>query len=153
VNEVARFIARGRCLRCRSTQQLTHHHVIPKALARIVGPDYWNLYASDEVDWDTLPAESRLMFQESAKRWMSLPHYTQRLCAKCHEQVHREIGILGKRIQEAQRHRCDSHCDFFKCAFWRQFDLGNLFTWFAPESELAHQPMLEDVFPPKRTDA
>lgn len=123
----------GHCLRCGSTQQLTHHHIIPKALARMVGPDYWNLYTSVKVNWDTLPAESLLKFHESAERWASLPHYTQRLCAECHERVHREIGVLDRRIREAQRHQCDSHCDFFECEFWRQFDFGNLFVWFAPE--------------------
>jgi len=138
MSDIERLIERGRCLRCRSTQQLTHHHVIPKTLTRMVGPDYWNLYASVKVDWDTLPAESLLKFQESAKRWASLPHYTQLLCAECHERVHREIGILDKRIREVQRHQCDSHCDFFECEFWRQFDLGNLFVWFAPESALVY---------------
>ncbi|NVM24119.1 MAG: hypothetical protein HWN68_20365 [Desulfobacterales bacterium] len=130
MSDVAGLIDRGRCLRCGSTQYLTHHHVIPKTLARMVRPDYWNLYASVEVDWDTLSAESRLRFQESAERWASLPHYTQRLCAECHERAHREIGMLDKRIQEAQHHQCDSHCDLFECEFWRQFDLGNLFAWF-----------------------
>lgn len=150
MNDTPRFTDRGHCLRCGSTQHLTHHHVIPKALVSIVGPEYWDLYASAKVDWDTLPADSRLMFQRSVERWASLPHYTQRLCARCHEQVHREIGILDKRIREAQRHQCNSHCDFFECEFWRQFDLGNLFTWFAPESVLARQSLLVDTFPPAK---
>lgn len=136
MSNVARLIDRGRCLRCSSTEQLTHHHIIPKTLSKIVGSDYWNLYASIKVDWDTLPAESLLKFQASAEWWASLPHHTHRLCAECHKRVHREIGILDKRIREAQRHQCDSHCDFFECEFWRQFDLGNLFVWFAPESAL-----------------
>lgn len=152
MNDVARFVDRRRCLRCGSTQHLTHHHVIPKALARIVGPDYWNLYASVEVDWDTLPTESRLKFKASAERWASLPSYYQWLCAECHKQVHREIGILDKRIWNAQRHQCDTNCNFFECEFWRQFDLGNLFTWFAPESELAHHSVLADTLPLYRTD-
>jgi hypothetical protein len=136
MSDIARFIDRRHCLRCGRMQRLTRHHVIPKALARMVGPDYWNLYASVKVDRDALPAESLLKFQDSARRWASLPHYTQRLCAQCHNEVHREIRILDKRIWEAQRHQCDSHCDFFECEFWRQFDLGNLFVWFAPESPL-----------------
>jgi len=153
MNDVARFVDRRHCLRCGSTQHLAHHHVIPKALAKMAGPDYWNLYASVEVDWDTLPAKSRLVFQRSAERWASLPHYTQRLCDRCHEQVRREIGILDKRIRKAQHHQCDSHCDFFECEFWRQFDLGNLFTWFAPESELARHSVLADASQLEKTVA
>ncbi len=131
-------IDRRYCLRCGSTQQrLTHHHVIPKSLVKRVGADYWNLYASVTMDWNTLPTSSLLAFQRAAERWVSLPHYTQRFCDKCHEQVHREIGILGKRVWEAQWHQCDSNCDFFECEFWRQFDIGNLFVWFAPESTLS----------------
>lgn len=130
------YMDRGRCLRCGSTNQLTHHHVIPRALSRKVGASYWKLFASIKIDWDTFPAESLWKFQESAKRWESLPHYTQRLCFDCHEQVHREIKMLGKQIREAQCHKCNSQCDFFECEFWRQFDLGNLFVWFAPESVL-----------------
>jgi len=103
----------------------------------MVGLGYWNLYASVKVNWDTLPADSLLAFQKSAERWAALPHYTQRLCAKCHKQMHREIMILDRRIREAQHHQCDLACDVFECEFWRQFDLGNLFTWFAPESPLA----------------
>lgn len=134
---IVRSIDRVHCLRCESVQRLTHHHVIPKTLAKIVGPDYWNLYASVIIDWHTLPTYALLKFQKSAERWASLPHYTQRLCAKCHAQVHREIRILDKRMREAQRHKCNSDCNFFECEFWRQFDLGNLFAWFAPESALA----------------
>lgn len=136
MSDISRFVDRRHCLRCGTTQQLTHHHVIPKKLAKMVGLDYWNLYASVKVDWDILPVESCLKFKESAERWAFLPHYTQRLCAECAKQVHRETKILAKRIREAQRHQCDSHCDFFECEFWRQFDLGNLFSWFAPESAL-----------------
>ncbi|PIX27477.1 MAG: hypothetical protein COZ67_02140 [Chloroflexi bacterium CG_4_8_14_3_um_filter_45_15] len=136
MSDIGRLIDRRHCLRCGSAQQLTRHHVIPKALARMVGPGYWNLYASLNMDWDALPAESMLKFRDSAERWTSLPHYTQRLCAECHNEMHREIIIVDKRIREAQRHQCDSHCDFLECEFWRQFDLGNLFVWFAPESPL-----------------
>ena len=136
MSDITRLIDRRCCLRCGTTQQLTHHHVIPKKLARMVGLDYWDLYASVKADWDILSAESRLKFKESAERWASLRHYTQRLCVECTKQAHREIKILDKRIREAQRHQCNSHCDFFECEFWRQFDLGNLFVWFAPESTL-----------------
>ena len=122
-------VDRRQCLRCESSDKLQHHHVIPKALRRRVGPDYWNLFASVQfVDCEPPPG-----YRNVADRWAALPHYTQRLCAACHRQVHREIKTLDRRMREAQRSRCQC----FECQFFREFDLGNLFEWFAPESPLA----------------
>lgn len=119
---------RKRCLRCGSTEELQHHHVIPRALRRRVGPDYWKLHSSTEfIGCD--PPEA---FQEAADRWAKLPHYTQRLCPNCHQDVHREIDLLFQRMREAEQFQCQC----IKCKFFRNFDLGNLFAWFVPDSPL-----------------
>lgn len=128
-------VDRHRCLRCGSTERLTHHHVIPRALARTVEPDYWEMSIAGDVT-----SEVRETLARASERFRTMPHYTQRLCESCHRQVHREIVILSKRKWEAERHQCNSECDFLECEFWRQFDLGNLFQWFAPESPLAASP-------------
>jgi len=123
-----------RCLRCGSAERVQHHHVIPKALARNIGLDYWNLYASGKF----VGCEPPQGFQEVAERWAALPHYTQRLCERCHDEVDHERKVLFKRIWEARR----SQCGCFDCEYLREFDLGNLFVWFAPESSFAASSVL-----------
>ena len=117
-----------RCLRCGSTERLQRHHVIPKALARKVGPDYWDLYSS----MNFIACDPPAGFQEAAERWARLPHYTQRLCEDCHKDVPREIKSLFRETREAEQ----SQCQCTTCKFFRGFDLGNLFEWFAPEAQL-----------------
>jgi hypothetical protein len=121
--------AKGRaakfCVRCGSSQGLQHHHIIPKALAKKAGPDYWNLFSSTKF----IGCEPPKGFQEAADRWTALPHKTQLLCADCAKQVHKEIRDISKRIRQAQQ----SKCQCFECQFFRSFDLGNLYSWFAPE--------------------
>jgi len=116
------------CARCGITEGLQRHHIIPKTKARRVGPDYWNLYSSTKF----IGCDPPQGFQEAADRWASLPHQTQLLCQKCSKEVHREIRILFKRQWQAVR----TECQCFECQFFRDFDLGNLFAWFVPDSPL-----------------